>query len=81
MTLTLTKFDLTEMNPSRAISRVSLHTLTKFCEIGPPKDVEEKQMRPLGPNDLDLCRNKPLRAIMGSAYTYQPSKVCARGHT
>jgi hypothetical protein len=65
MTLTLTKFDLTEMNPSRAFnSRVGLQTLTKFCEIG-PKDVGEKQMWPLGPNDLDLCRNKPLMGNSG----------------
>jgi hypothetical protein len=52
MTLTLTKFDLTEINPPRAIP---YHVLWNWG----PKDVGEKQMWPLGPNDLDLCRTNP----------------------
>jgi hypothetical protein len=54
MTLNFTKFDLAEMNPSRAIPGSAYTPL-------PTKDVGEKQMWHLGPNDLDLCRNKPLK--------------------
>jgi hypothetical protein len=58
MTLALTKFDLTEMNPSRAFPGSAYTPLPSFVKLG-PKDVGEKQMWPLGPNDLDLCQKKP----------------------
>jgi hypothetical protein len=60
--------------PLKGNSRVSPHTLTKFCEIG-PKNVGENQMWPLGSNDLDLCRNKPLKGNSGVSpqYTHVPT--------
>jgi hypothetical protein len=84
--LTLNDLDLDQIWPHRneplkGNSRVSLHTLTKFCEIG-PKDVGEKHMWPLGPNDLDICRNKPLKGNSGvSLHTRtNPVKCDPRPH-
>jgi hypothetical protein len=73
MTLTLTKFNLTEMNPSRAIPGPAYTPLPSFVKLGPIGHGRYTNVT-FGPNDLDLCRDKPLKGILGSAYTCVPTQ-------
>jgi hypothetical protein len=62
--MTWTKFDLTEMNPSRVIPGSAYTPLPSFVKLG-PWTWEIYKCDLWVPNDLVLCRNKPLNGNSG----------------
>jgi hypothetical protein len=62
--LTLNDLDLDQIWPHRieplkGNSKVSLHTLTKFCEIGPPRTWERNKCNLWAPTTLTFAETNP----------------------